>query len=162
AQHLCRHHVPRPCRAPPSLRICGCSRIGSDPSSESVGGMTTSTTGNCWQATRLHQPRAQEARDDGPGASPIAGSASCPRPQVASPMSGPGRTRRPRWACLVVWLGVTDVLLHTFVIATWVGPSTPVREAIGTDTLRSYVHPVFDQSWRIFAPTPRRVAVNFQ
>lgn len=77
-------------------------------------------------------------------------------------MSGTGCNRRPRWAGLVVWLGVTAVLLHTFVIATWVGPSTPVREAIGTDTLRSYVHPVFDQSWRIFAPTPRRVAVNFQ
>lgn len=54
------------------------------------------------------------------------------------------------------------VLLHTLVIATWVGPNTPVRQAVGDDRLRSYVIPVFDQSWMIFAPTPRRVAVNLQ
>jgi len=59
-------------------------------------------------------------------------------------------------------LGVVTVLLHTLVIATWVGPSTPVRTAVDDDRLRSYVLPVFEQSWMIFAPTPRRVAVNLQ
>lgn len=62
----------------------------------------------------------------------------------------------------MAWVGLAAVLAHTFMIAAWVGPSTPVRQAVGNDTLRAYVEPVFEQSWQIFAPTPRRVAVNLQ
>lgn len=61
-----------------------------------------------------------------------------------------------------VWLLIAVVLLHTGIIALWVGPSTPLRQAVGDDRLRSYVMPVFDQNWRIFAPTPRRAAVTFE
>lgn len=49
------------------------------------------------------------------------------------------------------------MLAHTFLIATWVGPFTPVRqEVIGHDTLRGYVVPVFEQNWRLFAPDIRQ------
>lgn len=68
----------------------------------------------------------------------------------------------PRGARVAVWLLLVAVLTHTFLIAAWVGPNTPVRQAIGAERLRSYVVPVFEQSWMIFAPTPRRVAVNLQ
>lgn len=56
----------------------------------------------------------------------------------------------------LVWPLIIAVLAHTFLIATWVGPSTPIRQAIGTETLRSYVLPVFEQNWRLFAPDVRR------
>ncbi|WP_420113938.1 DUF5819 family protein [Pseudactinotalea sp.] len=62
----------------------------------------------------------------------------------------------------MLWIGICVVLVHTLIIATYVGPTTPVRTLIGSDTLRSYALPVFDQSWRIFAPTPRRIAVNLE
>lgn len=67
-----------------------------------------------------------------------------------------------RRARLVLWPLLALVLVHTLIIAMWVGPSTPVRTMIGTDTLRSYVMPVFEQNWRIFAPTPRRIAVELE
>ncbi|MEE6281768.1 DUF5819 family protein [Georgenia sp. MJ170] len=66
-------------------------------------------------------------------------------------------TRRAR---LVLWPLIAVALVHTLFIGLWVGPSTPVKEAIGADVVRSYVMPVFDQNWRIFAPTPRRAAVE--
>lgn len=69
---------------------------------------------------------------------------------------------RSRWTQLAVWVGLAAVLLHTGIIATWVGPQTPVRMAVGNEALRAYVVPVFEQSWMIFAPTPRRVAVNLE
>lgn len=64
--------------------------------------------------------------------------------------------RVPRWARLVIWPLIAAVLAHTFIIATWVGPSTPIRQAIGADSLRSYVVPVFEQNWQLFAPDIRR------
>ncbi|MBM9463374.1 hypothetical protein JL108_07925 [Aeromicrobium sp. YIM 150415] len=60
------------------------------------------------------------------------------------------------------WFLVAIVLAHTAIIALWVGPSTPLRNAVGDERLRSYVMPFFDQNWRIFAPTPRRAAVTFE
>src|SRR5690606_30843231 len=63
-------------------------------------------------------------------------------------------------ARLVLWPLVAVVLVHTLLIALWVGPDTPVRKTVGEDRLRSYVMPAFEQNWRIFAPTPRRVAVE--
>lgn len=71
-----------------------------------------------------------------------------------SAQSGPQRV--PPVARLLVWMLVALVFAHTFLIATWVGPSTPVRQAIGTETLRSYVVPLFEQNWRLFAPDIRR------
>ncbi len=73
-----------------------------------------------------------------------------------------GERRRPpsTRARIVLWTLVVVVLVHTGLIALWVGPTTPVREAVGVSTLRGYVMPVFEQNWRIFAPTPRRIAVE--
>ncbi|ROR73264.1 DUF5819 family protein [Bogoriella caseilytica] len=64
--------------------------------------------------------------------------------------------RVPGWARLLVWPLVAAVLAHTFIIATWVGPATPIRQGIGAESLRSYVVPVFEQNWRLFAPDIRR------
>lgn len=110
--------------------------------------MTAVTKGKAGQAPGPDQPQPPGQRQNAvPGASPVLPS---------------GRVRRPRWAGLVVWIGIAAVLLHTLVISMWVGPNTPVRQMVGNDTLRSYVMPVFEQSWMIFAPTPRRVAVNLE
>lgn len=68
----------------------------------------------------------------------------------------------PAGARVLVWLLVAVVLAHTALIALWVGPDNPIRQQIGASTLRSYAVPVFEQNWQIFAPTPRRVAVEFE
>lgn len=52
------------------------------------------------------------------------------------------------------------VAVHTFLIALWAAPTNEITKAVGQDTVRSYVMPWFQQNWRIFAPTPRRVAVE--
>ncbi len=80
-------------------------------------------------------------------------------PRAEDPVTEPPERVTIR-ARLVLWPLVAVVLVHTFFIALWVGPDTPVREAVGADRLRSYVMPAFEQNWRIFAPTPRRIAVG--
>lgn len=52
---------------------------------------------------------------------------------------------------------VLVVLVHTIIIVLWAGPSNPIKTAIGTERVRSYVMPAFEQDWHIFAPTPKRV-----
>ena len=52
--------------------------------------------------------------------------------------------------------------VHTVSIGIWVAPRTPIQDEIGSDTVRSYVLPWFEQNWSIFAPNPRRVAVTFE
>ncbi|HLS48415.1 MAG TPA: DUF5819 family protein [Actinomycetaceae bacterium] len=61
---------------------------------------------------------------------------------------------------VVAWLLALLVVVHTFFIALWVAPTNEITRAVGQDTVRSYVTPLFEQNWRIFAPTPRRVAVE--
>ncbi len=54
------------------------------------------------------------------------------------------------------------VVLHSIVIALWALPNNPVRDAIGTTTLSSYVNPYFSQSWQSFDPVLERVDENFR
>lgn len=63
-------------------------------------------------------------------------------------------------ARVVSYLLIALVLAHTVVIALWAGPKNPIKEAIGTSKIRSYVNPVFEQDWHIFAPTPKRVSTE--
>lgn len=60
-------------------------------------------------------------------------------------------------ARVISYLLIALVLAHTAVIALWAGPKNPIKDAIGPSKIRSYVNPVFEQDWHIFAPTPKRV-----
>lgn len=44
----------------------------------------------------------------------------------------------------------------------WAAPVNPMRDAVGAERLRAYIYPHFEQSWSVFAPTPRRVGENFK
>ncbi|MEE6274491.1 DUF5819 family protein [Georgenia sp. MJ206] len=68
----------------------------------------------------------------------------------------------PRYARVVVWPLLALVLVHALIVATWVAPDNAIRQTIGAERVRSYVMPVFEQNWSIFAPTPRRVAVDLE
>jgi len=52
------------------------------------------------------------------------------------------------------------VIIHTGIIVLWAGPSNPIKDAIGPKNIRTYVNPLFEQDWHIFAPTPKRVSAD--
>lgn len=68
----------------------------------------------------------------------------------------------PWGAKLFAGLLVLVMAVHTFLIGVWVAPRTPIQDEIGSQNVRSYVLPWFEQNWSIFAPNPRRVAVTFE
>lgn len=70
--------------------------------------------------------------------------------------------RLPQGARVLTWPLVALVLIHSLIIALWVAPSTPARDALGQDRVREYIQPWFGQNWSIFAPDPRRTAVTFE
>lgn len=72
-------------------------------------------------------------------------------------MTRHGASRKAR---LVIWPLVVLVFTHTFFILLWVAPTNPIKEAVGADRVSSYIMPMLQQNWSIFAPTPRRVAVE--
>ncbi|GGH50855.1 DUF5819 family protein [Microbacterium album] len=43
---------------------------------------------------------------------------------------------------------------HILATFLWVAPASPARDAIPGDALRSYMLPMFGQSWSVFAPSP--------
>lgn len=57
-----------------------------------------------------------------------------------------------RGARLGVWAMLIVVMFHAAAIALWVGPDNLLRRQIGFERLRSYVLPLFDQNWSVFAP----------
>lgn len=65
-------------------------------------------------------------------------------------------------ARVISYFLVVIVLTHTAVIALWAGPSNPIKRLVGTSKIRSYVNPVFEQDWHIFAPTPKRVTSELE
>lgn len=67
----------------------------------------------------------------------------------------PGTARRT-----VVWVLVAVGLVHSALVMLWIMPVNPLRDAVGQERLSSYVYPYFDQSWSVFAPTPRRGGEN--
>lgn len=49
---------------------------------------------------------------------------------------------------------------HSLLVMLWVMPENPFRDAVGNQRLASYINPYFEQSWSVFAPTPRRGGEN--
>jgi hypothetical protein len=65
---------------------------------------------------------------------------------------------------LVVGIAVVAAI-HSVLVMVWVMPTNPIRDAIGTDRVSRYVNNdvvPFEQSWSVFAPTPRRGGENVQ
>jgi hypothetical protein len=63
----------------------------------------------------------------------------------------------------VVWAIAAVAVIHSFLIMLWVMPVNPIRDAVGSDRLREYINNdyfPFEQSWSVFAPTPRRGGEN--
>lgn len=53
--------------------------------------------------------------------------------------------------------------VHSFLVMVWVMPTNPIRDVIGADRVQAYVENdivAFEQSWSVFAPTPRRGSEN--
>lgn len=74
---------------------------------------------------------------------------------------GDGGSRAPEtgrdWrTTLVLGLAVL-ALVHSLVLAIWLAPSGPVREAAGGSSLSRYVDPYFRQSWDLLEPSSQRV-----
>lgn len=63
---------------------------------------------------------------------------------------------------VIVAIGVIFAV-HTFLVTLWVMPPNPFRDAVGGQNLHSYINNEifpFEQSWSVFAPTPRRGGEN--
>ncbi|MCW2829550.1 MAG: hypothetical protein JWP31_242 [Aeromicrobium sp.] len=70
-------------------------------------------------------------------------------------------TSLPRPSRRAVVLGLALLaILHSFLIMLWVMPVNPIRDAVGNERLSNYINPYFEQSWSVFAPTPRRGGEN--
>ncbi len=70
-------------------------------------------------------------------------------------------TARPWQRRLMVVIAVV-VVLHSAVLALWLSPGNPARNAIGNRTLASYVEPYFVQSWDGLDPRSQRVDESFR
>ena len=63
---------------------------------------------------------------------------------------------------VVVTIGVV-LAVHTAAITIWIQPPNPFRDAVGGENLYRYINNEFfpfEQSWSVFAPTPRRGGEN--
>ena len=63
----------------------------------------------------------------------------------------------------IVWVIALVAALHSFLIMLWVMPVNPIRDAVGSERLQHYINNdyfPFEQSWSVFAPTPRRGGEN--
>jgi hypothetical protein len=72
----------------------------------------------------------------------------------------PSKGRR----AVVVGIAVLAVI-HSVLVMVWVMPTNPIRDAIGADRVAGYINNgiiPFEQSWSVFAPTPRRGGENIQ
>lgn len=59
-----------------------------------------------------------------------------------------------------VYALVAVAVVHSLIIMVWVMPVNPFRDALGQQRVASYINPYFEQSWSVFAPTPRRGGEN--
>jgi uncharacterized protein DUF5819 len=72
----------------------------------------------------------------------------------------PSRGRRG----VVVAIAAVAVV-HSALVAVWVMPTNPIRDAIGAGRVDAYINNgivPFEQSWSVFAPTPRRGGESVQ
>ena len=83
-------------------------------------------------------------------------------------MSEPDPTRHatelPSAGRRAIVLGIVLAFaVHSVLIMVWVMPTNPIRDAIGPGRVDAYVNNEvvpFEQSWSVFAPTPRRGGEN--
>lgn len=75
-------------------------------------------------------------------------------------MSAVERKRRPLAARMVVIALCLILAWHFLATYTWSAAPNAVRAAIGQQTLKSYMIPMFGQSWAVFAPNPGSVNQN--
>lgn len=68
-----------------------------------------------------------------------------------SPLGPPGPSPTLP-ARLALWTVLGVVLLHSCLIALWVAPTNLLRNEIGAARVTSYILPMFDQAWSVFAP----------
>lgn len=82
------------------------------------------------------------------------------------PQPGPTRhaTDLPSRGRLAIVRGIALVAaLHSTLVLVWVMPTNPIRDAIGPRVVERYIDNEivpFEQSWSVFAPTPRRAGEN--
>ncbi|KRC66700.1 hypothetical protein ASE12_19160 [Aeromicrobium sp. Root236] len=63
---------------------------------------------------------------------------------------------------VIVVIGVVFAI-HTALITIWIQPTNPFRDAVGSENIYKYINNKifpFEQSWSVFAPTPRRGGEN--
>lgn len=53
-------------------------------------------------------------------------------------------------------------VVHTLLVLLWVMPQNVVKDQVNGRWLASYVQPFFDQSWSVFAPVPKRGAIDLE
>ncbi len=84
------------------------------------------------------------------------------------PEHGPTRhaTEVPSAGRRAIVLGIALVfVIHSALVMVWVMPTNPIRDAIGPGRVDAYINNgvvPFEQSWSVFAPTPRRGGENVQ
>jgi hypothetical protein len=75
-------------------------------------------------------------------------------------------TELPSAGRRAIVLGIAVVfVVHSLLMMVWVMPTNPIRDAIGAGRVDAYVNNgivPFEQSWSVFAPTPRRGGENVQ
>lgn len=62
--------------------------------------------------------------------------------------------KRPLWLRLVAVACIGLTIWHVYATFLWVSPPSELRNAIPGNALRSYIQPMFGQSWSVFAPKP--------
>ena len=66
----------------------------------------------------------------------------------------PTTTKRPLVRRVVMILLAAFTAFHIFATFVWVAPASGLRQLFPGDLLRSYMLPMFGQSWSVFAPEP--------
>jgi hypothetical protein len=83
---------------------------------------------------------------------------------VEEPKASPHAIPMPSIGRRFVIIGIGVVFaVHTALITIWIQPPNPFRDAVGGENLYSYINNdvfPFEQSWSVFAPTPRRGGEN--
>ena len=74
-------------------------------------------------------------------------------PPVADTPADPGQG----WRAVLILALATVAVVHSVVIALFLAPDGPVRDAAGPSRLSFYVNPYFQQSWDVLEPSAQRV-----
>ena len=64
------------------------------------------------------------------------------------------RRKRPVWIRICMVIALVMTAWHIAASFLWIAPAGPARDAVPGDALRSYMLPMYGQSWSVFAPAP--------